>query len=211
MTISQEIQSVVRQYHAIHRSVLIQYLMKYFNKTKSEINNQIHKSAVGKYCYELDNGFVAEKWNYRVSTPEIRMSRALRVALDFMGDGEQTFLQYRVAKGSDANTLLLVQQIPSEKYLKTHPDARPHTIQICYIMRGDEFWTSNMMASKPVPEEYRDDLVRIAIVEEETDLQKVLKAGYAMFVRFSDGSYNFSAQDVIPVAKEVRWDDVPFE
>ena len=199
-SISQEIQSVVRQFHAIHRSVLIYYLMKYFGKTKSEIDSQIHKSAIGKYCYELENGFVAEKWNYKVTTAEERMSKALRVALEFMGEGEKTFLLFRVVKGTDANTLLLVQQ-----------DGAISMIQISYIMRGDEYWTSDKMASKPIPEQFRDSLFRIAIIEEETDLKKVRKAGYAMFIRFRRDNYNFSKQDVTSVDKDERWDDVPTE
>ena len=211
MTISQEIQSVVRQFHAIHRSVLIYYLCKYFSVTQTLADKTIHKSAVGHFCYELDNGFVAEKYSYKVDTSDERMSKALRVAFEFMGVGERTFRNTRMVKGTDANTLLMVQQIPSEEFLEKNPDAENQLIQISYIMRGNEFGASHMLASRPVPERFRSSLCRIAIIEDETDISKIENAGYRMFIRFKKGSYSVKASDIIYTDKETRWNDVPAE
>ena len=209
MTIYEEIKGTVQRFHAVHRYVLALYLSICYGEEMSfELaEKSIHKAALGRYCYE-DGDFITESPHIKPNAGHAQMSRAFRVALEFMNYGEYSFLDRRVIRGNDANTLLMVLQPTETDGEDTGRPTRTQLIQISYIPRGGEVATSQMLANVSVSKPVKDILRRIAIVETGFRQDYIAKAGYAMFIRFGKDQYTFNSNDVFEVDKETRWADV---
>lgn len=208
MTISQEIKKVVTRFHVIHKSVLSLYLSRYYNQSKELTDKSIHKAAVARICYELADDFIGETPFSEVTSTAKQMSRAFRVAIEFMKIEEYSFLDSRVLAGNDCNTLLLVTKPPNDEVRKNNAGAQSSVIQISYIPRGNEVVTSQMMASVPVADFMRKMVIRIGIVETGFRLDYIGKVGFSMLIHFGKDQYTFETNDIITIEKEGRWDDV---
>ena len=208
MNLNQEINHMVTRFHAVQRSVLLLYLSRYYNMSTEMAANALHKAEVAHYCYVKDD-FVCESDGTVVDSTIRQMSRAIRVALEFMGLEEYTFFDRRVLNATDCTALLYVLLPPDEEALQKNAAATTKLLQISYIQRGSEIATSRMLASMPVPKEVRKVIQRIAIVETGYREEYIAKAGYMMFIRFGRDSYTFNSNDVFRTDKESRWNDVP--
>lgn len=207
MNLNQEINRMVTRFHAVHRSVMLLYLSRYYNMSMNMAANALHKAEVAHYCYTKDD-FVCESDQTTIDSTIHQMSRAIRVALEFMGLEEYTFFDRRVLNSTDCTALLHVLMPPSEEALQKNAAATTKLLQISYIPRGSEIATSRMLASMPVPLEVQKVIQRVAIVETGYREEFIAKAGYMMFVRFGRNSYTFNSDDVHYTEKEGRWDDV---
>lgn len=208
MNLNQEINRMVTRFHAVQRSVLLLYLSRYYNMSTERATSALHKAEVAHYCYMQDD-FVCESDTTKIDSYIRQMSRAIRVALEFMSLEEYTFFDRRVLNAPDCTALLYVLMPPSEEALKKNAAATTKLLQISYIPRGSEIATSRMLASVPVPLEVRKVIQRVAIVEPGYREDYIAKAGYVMFVRFGRDSYTFNRDDIKYTDKESRWDDVP--
>lgn len=59
MNLNQEISRMVTRFHAVHRSVLLLYLSRYYNMSTERAESALHKAEVAHYCYIQDD-FVCE-------------------------------------------------------------------------------------------------------------------------------------------------------
>lgn len=206
--IKEDIVYMVNRFHAIHRSVLVVYLSKKFNISEAAAEKAIHKAVVARACYEKGDGFIVDSPFFEPNSTSVHMSRAIRVAIEFMSDGETDFMAQRVLEGNDRNTLLYVQLTPSEEEIARDESFSAKLLQISYIPKGNEIVASQMLASVKVPAEMRNILRRVAIVEPGFRQSYVRKAGYLMFIRFGTDMYSFTDNDIIHTDPETRWDDV---
>ena len=205
--IKDEVVYMVNRFNAIEQSVLTLYISKYFNISEDNARKAIHKCIVARACCEKDN-FIVDKFFTVPNSSHSQMSRAIRVALEFMDVGETGFMRERVVNGNDRNTLLMVQVPATPEAKAVNASAPSQLIQISYIARGDELTASEMLITLPVPSDLRKILRRVAIVEPGFNQEFVRKAGYMMFIRFGRNMYTFTSNDIINTYKETRWDDV---
>ena len=205
--IKDEVVYMVNRFNAIEQSVLTLYISKYFNSSEDNARKAIHKCIVARACCEKDN-FIVDKFFTVPNSSHSQMSRAIRVALEFMDVGETGFMRERVVNGNDRNTLLMVQVPATPEAKAVNASAPSQLIQISYIARGDELTASEMLITLPVPSDLRKILRRVAIVEPGFNQEFVRKAGYMMFIRFGRNMYTFTSNDIINTDKETRWDDV---
>src|SRR5699024_502696 len=122
MNLNQEINHMVTRFHAVQRSVLLLYLSRYYNMSTEMAANALHKAEVAHYCYVKDD-FVCESDGTVVDSTIRQMSRAIRVALEFMGLEEYTFFDRRVLNATDCTALLYVLLPPDEEALQKNAAA----------------------------------------------------------------------------------------
>ena len=164
MNMNQEISRMVTRFHAIHRSVLLLYISRFCNISMDMANNTLHHALAAHYCYEMGD-YICESDLIKTDSYAKQMSRAIRVAIEFMALEEYTFFERRVLTASDCTALLYVLLPPSEEALKKNAAAATQLLQISYIPRGSEIATSRMLASVPISKEVRIVTRRVAIVE----------------------------------------------
>lgn len=207
MNMNQEISRMVTRFHAIHRSVLLLYISRFCNISMDMANNTLHHALAAHYCYEMGD-YICESDLVKTDSYAKQMSRAIRVAMEFMALEEYTFFERRVLTASDCTALLYVLLPPSEEAMKKNAAAATQLLQISYIPRGSEIATSRMLASVPISKEVRNVTRRVAIVETGFRQEYIAKAGYMMFIRFGKDKFTFNSDDVFYTDKETRWDDV---
>lgn len=201
---------VVRQFHAVHKIVMAMYVSRLFNISRDMAENTIHKAMLAHQCVEKGD-YICESQFIDPDSSHMQMSRAIRVALEFMKLGEEDFFERRVLPSVDCRALLYVMQPPTAEAKEKNAAASTQLIEISYIMRGSEVASSVLESKFPVPSHLRNSIRRIAIVEPGFRQDYIVKAGYAMFIRFGKGMFTFVTTDVFTTAPETRWDDVPEE
>ncbi len=100
MNMNQEISRMVTRFHAIHRSVLLLYISRFCNISMDMANNTLHHALAAHYCYEMGD-YICESDLVKTDSYAKQMSRAIRVAMEFMALEEYTFFERRVLTASD--------------------------------------------------------------------------------------------------------------
>lgn len=213
--ISESISYIVNAFGAIEESVLQVYIERAFDMTKNRAKLQI-RNAIGRHiCKSVKSkegyDFVTTFFRNEVTGRDIRMSRAIRVALEFIKKGETDFFRDFTLIGREAPTLLRVILRPDEESLKRNGKLQAKTIEISYIMKNTEISTSNLLAQKPVAVSQRPYICRIGVVETGFCEEKLYRVGYELFIRFGANRFTFISDDILQptVPADKRWADVP--
>lgn len=211
MTVTEQIKYMMVRFHILHKSVLSLYLSLYFNQPKKTMESAIHKAAIGRHCYELGDDFIAETYNTPVDDNAKEISRAVRVALEFMSVEETDFMKSRVLPTNTRPTLLSVIIPAPQEAREIDATTQSSIIEVQYLPLGSELAICRHLSQVPVPKEERQFLHRIAIVETNFQEQYIKKVGFTMLIHFGKDKYTFVTDDVHNRDMAHRWDDVSVE
>lgn len=210
--IFEDIAHVAKYFGAIETSVLRVYLSRAYGLSKNMSAMKIHKAVVQRLCKELQddagNTFIVSVDRDSVTSRDIRMSRAIRVALEFMGERDTAFFRESVVIGLNPTALLQVRMPPSTDALEKNKRTQAKIIEISYIMPNNEFFSAKMMEDKPVSVDFRPFIKRVACVEPGFNADMLQNIGYTMFVQFGRGRFTFTRDDIFLTPEEGRWSRV---
>lgn len=208
MMIYDEIKLALSVFQALHQDVLERYLSIRYDLTPALANSSLHKAVIAHQCYLLDNGFVTLSSNMSITSRHREMSRAFRVALEFMEPKEDSFLTSRILKGHSFDCLLHVIVPPDEETRQQNPFVQSRLVQICSIPTGNELALTLALAANGMPNDMRNTVCRIGIVEPSFRHELTKKVGFIMFIPFKKDAYDFQTGDVINEDDTTRWKDV---
>lgn len=211
-TIFEDIAHIVKYFGAIETSVLRVYLVRAYDLSKNMASMKIHKAVVQRLCKEMKdeagNVFIVSPFTNSISSRDARMSRAIRVALEFMNKNDTNFFHESVVICMNATALLQVRMPPSDAALAENRRAQAKIIEISYVLPNNEFFFAQMLAEKPVSIEFRPFIKRVACVEPGYNVDMLQNIGFTMFVQFGRGRFTFTRDDIHVTQETDRWSKV---
>ncbi len=182
------IKELLRKLQIVPEDLLVLYLRTMFPDVMTEnlARQQIYSACRSRIAFKKGNYIAISRFVEPDSSAD-KLAKAFRIAIHFLPES-RTFVK------------------ASSPWLLSFPKGS-NLIQVCYIENGMEFVTSKMIAEKPVPLSDREEIKRIAIIENVANLEKIKAAGFVNFCTVENDFVTFKI--AAKCAPEEAWADVP--
>lgn len=180
------IKKLLKKLDIIPEPLLALYLMKVYKLSENMAHQAVYAACRNRTCYKVNGNNVARTSFIEMNSNYMKVAKAFRVLLEFM-PGTQNFV------------------VAAYPWLLAFSNGK-NFVQICFIERDMELVSSMVIAEKPVSQEDRPSIKRIAIMDTGCDVSKMKAAGFAYFCTVSD---NFELRIIAKSDPEKAWNDVP--
>ena len=172
---------------AVPYVLLVDYLRKTYNLSQYAAEEAIYAAARARQVTE-SNGYIVRPKKPQLDSQTIAKAKAFAVVVEFLPDATNFCSGY---------TPWVYAFLKDGK-----------VFQVGYMRRGDEFGQSHLLRNRPVPEEERDNFVRILVVEPNVDLSKIQNVGYSFYCTV-DEKDNYNIEVIKKIPREEAWENVP--
>lgn len=187
---NEAIKELLAKIDALPEELVVMYLRKVYPLTENLARQTLYAACRARACYPDNKGWVRRGPYTEMDSMSVVRAKAFRAICEFLPESK-TFC-------SCGHPWLYACDATSR--------GKSYLVQIGYISKGKETITSMLVAGQPVPQEDRDFMRRIVIVDPTCNLDLIKLAGYTHFFTVDEKTWELEIVRRIP--DEEAWKDV---
>ena len=189
---NEDIRDLLKDLKVVHESLVVKYLMKKYKdvlKNENAAKQVIYHAYRDRYCFLLENGYIAQSQFLKIDSDVIARNKAFRVFIEFYNPE------------SESRSFMM----SSFPWILTFVKGK-YAMQVCHLPTNSELAITDTMCVKAMTPSEKDIIRRIAILDPSGDTSRIKKAGFLFYCVVTD---DYKLVKVQKVTDCDIWEDVP--